>query len=209
MSETTEIRQASSPADGLILDSFMGDYDFTCVQHIVVNASTDTTYATARTLDFLSVRGPLINALMWMRGLPQRLSRTPAPPLPEHATLDDLADGDWVMLGENPGSEVAFGAVGMFWQPNIKWRRVDPADFTAFAEPGWGKIAANFSVRPYGLGRTLLTYEARTSLTDRQARRRFRWYWLTVSPFVAVVLRTTLRTIKREAERRPRRESPR
>jgi hypothetical protein len=41
-------------------------------------------------------------------------------------------------------------AVGKFWQPVIEWRDVPRAEFNGFAEPGWGKIAANFSVLPYG-----------------------------------------------------------
>ena len=73
------------------------------------------------------------------------------------------------------------------------------ADFAGFDEPGWGKIAANFTVTPYGR-RTLLTYECRTATTDSVARRRFRRYWWVVRPFVAHIMRATLRRIKTDAE---------
>ncbi|MEV5410197.1 hypothetical protein AB0K60_15350 [Thermopolyspora sp. NPDC052614] len=208
MTEKTPTVRETSEQEELLIDSFMGQYDFSRLEHIVVEAPTDATYRAARELDLMSVGGPLVKALMWARELPHRLpgrlGRRPAPPRPERATLDDLDSGtDWVLLGERPGSEVVFGVVGTFWRPDIVWRRVEAADFASFAEPGWGKIAANFSVRPYGAGRTLLVYEARTRLTDPRSRTRFRWYWAAVSPFVGAVLRAALRSIKRDAEARP------
>ncbi|MGW4393994.1 hypothetical protein ACWEHA_01795 [Amycolatopsis nivea] len=62
-----------------------------------------------------------------------------------------------------PGSEIVIGTVGRFWQPDIRWYGVStmrPEDFAAFAEPGWARIAAGFSVRPCGQARTLVSYEA-------------------------------------------------
>jgi hypothetical protein len=116
-----------------------------------------------------------------------------------------LAEGDplpgWLLLGERPGHELAFGAVGKFWQPNIEWRDVDTADFASFSEAGWGKIAANFVVHPYGEYATLLTYECRTLTTDDGSRRQFRRYWWLVRPFVGHILRAALRTIRDDAER--------
>lgn len=204
MTEKTPTTYETPEQEELLIDSFMGDFDFSRVEHIVVRAPTDATYRAARELDLMTVGGPLMKALMWARDMPRRLRRKPAPPWPERATLDDLdSGGDWVLLGDRPGSEVVFGVVGTFWRPNIVWRRVEAPDFAAFAEPGWGKIAANFSVRPYGAGRTLLVYEARTRLTDPRSRTRFRWYWTAASPFIGVVLRSALRTIKHDAEARP------
>jgi hypothetical protein len=72
----------------------------------------------------------------------------------------------WLSLGEREGAELAFGAVGKFWQTNIEWCALPEAEFAAFDEPGWGKIACNFTVQPYDDGRTLLTYECRTATTD-------------------------------------------
>ncbi len=72
-----------------------------------------------------------------------------------------------------------------------------PADFARFAERGWGKIAANFSVAPYGDSHTLLSYECRTATTDPVSHRRFVRYWWLVRPFVAHIMRAT---IKADAE---------
>ncbi len=55
-------------------------------------------------------------------------------------------------------------------------------------------------VHPYGAGRSLLTYEARTACTDRAATKRFARYWTLVSPGVGIVMRAALQAIKTAAE---------
>ncbi|MDZ7882594.1 MAG: hypothetical protein U5N53_06620 [Mycobacterium sp.] len=63
--------------------------------------------------------------------------------MPNLFIAEDMGLPGWTFLGEQRDREVAFGAVGKFWQPTIEWRDVAVADFRGFAEPGWGKIAAN------------------------------------------------------------------
>jgi hypothetical protein len=115
-----------------------------------------------------------------------------------------LSAGDelpgWAVLGEQPGREFAFGAIGRFWQPSIEWHDVPAADFAAFAVPGWGKIVADFSVVPYGEHASLLTYECRTTTTDIDSRARFLRYWRLVRPFVGHIFRATVATIAAAAE---------
>ena len=122
--------------------------------------------------------------------------------LPEVKRLR-LATGDgmpgWLSLGELPDREIAFGAVGKFWQSSIEWRDVPLAEFDGFAEPGYGKIACNFSVRHYGAGRTLLTYECRVATTDPVARRKFARYWWLIRPFVGHIMRATLTAVRTSA----------
>ena len=145
------------------------------------------------------MRTPLLAVSMWIRGLPQRWSGTAAPALPRLVVADGGLPG-WLMLGERPDREIAFGAVGKFWQPVIEWRDVAQADFSGFAEPGWGKIAANFSVLPYGESSTLLSYECRTVTTDPESRQRFLRYWWLIRPFVGHIMRATVNQIKANAE---------
>jgi hypothetical protein len=111
------------------------------------------------------------------------------------------AGSDWVILGEQPGVEIAFGAIGRFWQPVIEWRPIEARDFTDFTEPGYGKIACSLSVLPYGTSRSLLTYDVRTILDDHLAWVGFRRYWRIIKPFVGTIERATLRTIAAAAER--------
>jgi hypothetical protein len=51
-------------------------------------------------------------------------------------------------LGESPGRELAFGAVGKFWQPNIKWRDVAADEFASFSEPGWARSSRTSRCSP-------------------------------------------------------------
>jgi hypothetical protein len=185
----------------MIIDEQLPVYDVVLAEHLVVDADPVTTLAAARELDFLTVRTPVLVAAMWMRGLPDRL-RHRAQPSPARLTLaGGVGLPGWLSLGEREGSEVAFGAVGKFWQSNIEWRDVAQADFADFSEPGWGKIACNFTVRPYGGDRTLLTYECRTATTDLAGRRKFARYWWVIRPFVAHIMRATLATIAGNAAR--------
>jgi hypothetical protein len=186
--------------DDLIIESSMPTFDAVIAEHTMVAADPATTYQAARGLDLLTVRTPLLTASMWLRGLPARWFGKPAPPVPRLVVGEGVGLPGWLVLGEQPDREIAFGAVGKFWQPVIEWCDVSPADFSAFAEPGWGKIAANFSVVPYGKHTSLLSYQCRTVTTDVVSRRRFLRYWWLIRPFVAHIMRATLRAIAVDAE---------
>jgi hypothetical protein len=197
----------------MLIDRALARFDFTRVEHEVVEADPEATYAAVRRLDFMKVHSPLMDAAMWVRGVPDKVSRAtgrgtePPRELPS-LTFDGMLVGEgalpgWMSLGEDQPREIAFGAIGKFWQLDITW--LDPVPetleaFTAFDDPDWGKIAANFSVRPYGEGRSLLSYEARTAMTDEASRTKFARYWTVVSPFVGVIMRATLHTVKADAE---------
>nr|BBX79564.1 hypothetical protein MFLOJ_33510 [Mycobacterium florentinum] len=189
-------------AERMVIEASVPAFDAMLVEHAVVAADVPATFRAARSLDLLSVRTPLLAVSMWLRGLPERLRGKAAPPPPRLLVAEGVGLPGWLLLGERPDREIAFGAVGKFWQPVIEWRDVALADFAAFAEPGWGKIAANFSVARYGESHTLLSYQCRTATTDVESRRRFLRYWWLIRPFVAHIMRATLKTIKADAESR-------
>jgi hypothetical protein len=184
----------------MLIESAMPTYDVVIAEHLVVAAAPPATFTAARELDLLTVRTPLLTVSMWLRGLPARWSGKATPPPPRLVIGEHMALPGWVLLGQQPNREIAFGAVGKFWHPTIEWRDVSPEDFSGFAESGWGKIAANLSVLPYGESASLLTYECRTLTTDPGSRRRFLRYWWLIRPFVAHILRATLRQIRTNAE---------
>jgi hypothetical protein len=186
--------------DRMIIDEQMPVYDVVVAEHLIVGADPMTTFTAARAMDFMTVRAPLMDAAMWVRALPDRMRRRPVAPLTHLYLAQGVGLPGWLSLGERAGSEVAFGAVGKFWQPDIEWRDVPQADFAGFAEPGWGKIACNLTFLPYGSG-TLLTYECRTATTDPASRRKFARYWWLVRPFAAYIMRAALATIAAEAKR--------
>jgi len=186
----------------MLIESAMPKFDAVIAEHVVVAAEPAVTFHAARTLDLLTVRTPLLAVSMWIRGLPERWSGRAAPPFPQLVVADGGLPG-WLMLGERPDREITFGAVGKFWQPVIEWRDVAQAEFSGFAEPGWGKIAANFSVLPYGEHATLLSYECRTVTTDPESRQRFLRYWWLIRPFVRHIMRATVHQIETNAESTP------
>ena len=193
------------PQDALavsLIDTYLPTYDVAITEHLVVAADPAAVYRTAKDLDFMTVRTPLLTASFFVRGLPARLSgrSVSAPPVLRLASGSESLPG-WLLLGEVPGRELAFGAVGKFWNPNIEWFDVLLDDFAGFYEPGWGKIACHFLVNDDGPGRSSLTYECRTATTDETARRQMSRYWWLIRPFVAHIMRATLRTIGQGAQR--------
>jgi hypothetical protein len=183
----------------LLLDEVMPQFDVSEAAHAIVHADGPSTFAAARALDFLRVRTPLLVAAMWVRGLPARLTHA-EDEVPPTLVLSEETMPGWVLLGERPHEEIAFGAVGVFWRPSIEWRSIAREEFAAFSESGYGKIACNFSVRPYGDGASLLSYECRTVTTDPSSRRAFARYWRLIRPFVAHIMRATVATIRAEVE---------
>lgn len=186
----------TSDPTALLIETTMPTYDVSIAEHIIVRADPATTFAAARELDLLTVHSPLLDLSMWLRGLPARVTRTGTPTARSSLVIGEgVGLPGWTFLGEQRDREVAFGAVGKFWQPTIEWRDIAAADFPGFREPGWGKIAADFSVLPYGTSATLLSYECRTVTTDPVSRQHFLRYWWLIRPFVGHIMRATLRQI--------------
>ncbi len=197
-------------ADEMLIDEVMAEFDATIAEHVVVDAPPGVVYQAARDMDFLGVRSPVVDTAMFLRSLPdkiaRRMRREPPPPAADAMRLSDMFDGEpgglegWLAVGEVPGRELVFGAVGKVWQPDIDWKTVTAEEFTNFDEPDHARIAVAFSVRPYGSDRTVLSYEARTVATDDEARRKFLRYWWLVRRVVKYVMRAALLTVKDLAE---------
>jgi len=185
----------------MILDEMLPYPDVSIDESAVIAAGPARTFDSVRELDLMTVRTPLLTASMWVRGLPDHL-RGKAPETPERLTLvgeDGSGLPGWLLLGQR-GNEICLGAVGRFWTPSIEWRPTTLEEFATFAEPGWGKIATSLSVRPYGEGHSVLTYECRTATYDEQSRRAFARYWRLIRPFVGHIMRATVHTVRANAE---------
>jgi hypothetical protein len=197
------------PSKAMLLDRYLPTFDVTIIEHLVVDADVRTTWTALQDLDLVTVHTPLMDAAMFARGLPAKIASVlgrdvppqPAPPELKIGATGPAMDG-WLSLGQIREREVAFAAVGRFWQPEIEWydtTAMTPEEFADFHVPGWGRIGVNFSLRPYGETRTLVSYEARTVTPDPMTARRFRRYWTLVRPFVGHIMRATLATLARAA----------
>jgi hypothetical protein len=194
--------ETETPSE-LLADRFAPRWAVMQTQHLVVDAPVTEAYAALRALDFTEIAGGLVGAAFTVRDLPERWKNRhhKMPRQRTRQTFDDLSAGsEWTILGERPGTEIVIGVGGRFWKPVAEWRRIEPAEFLAFDEPGYGKIVQSLSARPYGESRSLLTHDVRVVLADWASQTKFRAYWAVVSPFVKAVQAATLRTIARNAK---------
>ena len=142
----------------MLIESAMPTYDVVITEHLVVAADPPATFTAARELDLLTVRTPLLTLSMWLRGLPARWSGTVTSPPPSLVIGEEgLARGHHWPAAQ-PRDRLRRG--GKVLAAHHRMAPVSPEDFSGFAESGWGKIAANISVLPYGESASLLTSNA-------------------------------------------------
>ena len=200
----------------MLIDRLMPEFDATRIEHRVVAGRVGEAYAAAVGIDFVDAvrESHALRVVLALRARTERVASVlkrsgsgVAAGGPAALRLAELPErGEWVRLGVDPPNEIAFGVVGRFWAGETVWQEIDASEFGAFARPGYAKIACNFSFRPYGEARTLVSYEARTRATDGASRRAFWRYWRVASPFVGHVMRAQLAVVEREAARPTRRD---
>jgi hypothetical protein len=157
----------------------------------------------------LGRRAPLVGVLGAIRVLPElagHLLHGERPPrAPTSMTLHDMAEapraeGGWILLGEQPGSEIALGLVGKFWRPVIEYADVTAEQFRSFSEPHFAKTVYELTVRPAERG-SLLSALMRTGTTDEHARAWFRRYWtFGVGSGAHVVAQALIDSVRQDAE---------
>jgi len=193
----------------MILEQLQPTWDGRRIESRFISAPMNVAYRAVVETDFLdAVRSSwAVRALFAIRAGIERLAvaflRRLVATMPEPETMK-LADmprhGTWVKLGEAAPNEIAFGAIGRFWTGETVWREIDGSDFAQFSLAGYAKIGCHILLEPMD-GGTRITYEARTTATDKASRRGFLLYWCLVSPMVGVVMRSTLSVISRNAVR--------
>ena len=191
--------------DEVLLDQQLSSYEARQFAAVVVDAPADRAYAAVRALDPDQVARsfPPMRALGWLRALPAQLAggRRRDVSTAEGTLPAGEATNAFVVLADDGEAEFVVGMVGKFMTPTqLEFRQITPEEFTTFAEPGYGKVALNFRVRPYGRTRSLLSTETRTVTTDPVSRERFQRYWQLVGPVAGLIMRRWLRLAKRNAE---------
>lgn len=179
------------------IDSFLPAWDINELHTTTIAASPEAVIAAARDMKAREV--PLLVVLMAIRGLPALLSGKWKTGI-DRPLLGEFRKSGFVLMVDGD-RELVLGAVGRFWKPAGEIRRIDPADFTAFGEPGYAKAAFDMRAEPAPEGGTTLSTETRIGATDSTARRNFRRYWRIIGPGSAAIRVMWLRAIKRRAER--------
>jgi hypothetical protein len=100
-----------------------------------------------------------------------------------------------------PGRELVAGAVTQPWKSVVTFHGLPPAEFIGFSTPGFTKIVWAMAAWPVTPAVSVLSIETRVLATDSAARRKFRLYWLVVSPGVRLLRWAALHQAKRELER--------
>jgi hypothetical protein len=156
-------------------------------------------------------RSPLTRALFALRELPRRLAGEP----PEKSTLkiDDLISTPdkpgFQLLVEMPVRELAVGAIGKVWQPQIPFVHVaDAHAFATFAEPGFIKVAWAVQVETIRSGSTRLAIELRVDGTDDEAWHAFERYFRLIGPASRFIRKSALAQIARELDTRADEQRP-
>lgn len=179
-----------------LLDRFMPVCEVRERHHARVDAPAAVTYAAAQSVAFDD--SPVVRALFALRAAPasdrRRRAQADGRPL-----RDRMMDIGWGVLEEQPGREIVFGAVTQPWKADVVFRPLAPADFAAFAEPGFAKIAWNLAVESDGPDRCRFRTETRVATTDAESRRLFRRYWAALSPGIILIRYEMLRMVKNRA----------
>ena len=193
-----------SPAGTSLIDSFIDKQDVAECHETIVHAPADLVFEVAEHFDLLSI--PPIRAIFTLR---ERVFRVKSEQRrgPKGIVAETLALG-WGVLAYRPGREIVMGAVTQPWVGNVKFRSIPPETFHAFSEPDFVKIAWTLEAEPVRVGVTRFRTQTRVQSTDRNARLKFRMYWIFAGLFIVLIRRIGNRAIRQEAERRARLGKP-
>lgn len=144
---------------------------------------------------------PFVKALFAVRTLPDRLRHrsNESPRLNLDQLTSTPAHPGFRLLAEEPGSEVAVGAIGKVWQLDIPFVHVeDAAAFAAFDAPDFVKVAWSLRVTPRAERDSHVEFELRVDATDDEAWCKFRRYFALIGPFSHLIRRSLLASLERE-----------
>lgn len=181
------------------IDDFLPTYHFHEIHAIRVNASVSRCYQAVRTVTLAEIS--LLIILMTIRSFSLRFVRQARSPSSRTVPiLSAFLQAGFVLLADELGPELVFGAVGRFWRPVQRtYPLTTPEEFIAFSVADHVKVAANFLVE--GDDETSrVTTETRIFATDEVARRKFAFYWLVIRSGSALIRLDWLRAIRKRAE---------
>jgi len=179
-----------------LLDPYIPVFDIRERHAIRIPAPPETVFAAACNLDI-----DQIWLSRWIFRLREFLFRAkpPDPNLPR-GFLTKMKALDWGVLVDAPGQAIVMGAITQPWEANVRFRAVTATDFAQHSPPDLIKIAWAIWVEPDATGAVLRT-ETRAVATDSHSRRRFRRYWLLVSPGIRLIRHAILRAVRQVVTR--------
>jgi hypothetical protein len=189
-------RRATGGAADPLLDSFVPAFEVHDRHAIRVDAPADVVLDAAKAMELEDSR--IVRAIFKLREKLLRGTRAPERP---RGMYDGMQVLGWGVLAET-AHEVVFGAVTKPWEANPVFRPLPPAEFAAFAEPDFVKIAWTLRADPAPGGGAVFRTETRAAATDARARAKFRRYWTMLAPGIIVIRMAMLPALRAAADRR-------
>ncbi len=179
------------------IDDWLPQWQFEEVHHIRSQA------APARLLDAAAAYEPgddaVIRAALALREAPARLAgrlggRSALAQRPRFGLAD------FVALGRQGDTALAYGLAGRFWEPGYGLQPLaDAAAWQAYADADAAKLLLGFTVRQAG-GTSTLTTLTRVHCGSAATQRRLAAYWLLIRPVSGLIRRRILADVRRAAE---------
>ena len=185
----------------MLLEGIVPEYDFGEVHAVRLFAPPEGALGAVKLVGLGEM--PLVRVLFAVRSIPAYVAGKRGLPTDGTESLyGQMLDFGFVSIGEEPGRELVVGGIGQMFRASGGRTPIfrDVSEFVAFREPGYAKVAMNFSARPLESGSELRT-ETRVVATDAASRRRFGRYWRLIQPGSALVRRGWLAAAKQRAER--------
>lgn len=182
-----------------LLDGYMPEAEVIERHEIHVKAPAKIAFDAARNLDLN--HSALVRWIFATRAKVMGAPEEAGAALP-NGLIDQSKALGWRVLEDEPDKEVVIGAAAKPWNANPEFTPLERDQFAAFHEPGWVKIAWNFSVEPLSETDCVVRTETRVITTDPESRRRFRRYWAFASPGIILIRRLGLGIVKTEAEKK-------
>jgi hypothetical protein len=188
-----------------VLDRLVPTFEAAERHSATIAASADQVWAVLSQVTVGELR--LFRLLMGLRVLPGWLLGRPRVRFDaDESLLGWAVRFGFTILGQDAPRELVVGAIGQPWRL-VGGRGIAVAgghDFAAFDQAGYAKMAANFRLAPFAVGRAVqLSTETRVACTDAASARRFARYWWLIRPASSAIRRSWLAAIKRRAERHP------
>jgi len=179
------------------LDEFVPVFQFSEFHSIRISAPKDRVDAAIRTVTPEEIR--FYKTLTWIRrfGRPAPAGVLNAPE--RRPILENFTSGSFLLLAEDPGREIVFGAA----KAGANVHRKPGEDFKVLQGAPLIKIAMNFRIETVDAAHCMLATETRVYAAGSQALRGFAAYWRMIYPGSSLIRREWLRAIKRRAEATP------
>lgn len=180
------------------LDHFMPVYEVDEQQQVTVNAPWTNTFAAECRMDLQD--SPIIRSVTEDRA--RLLGSTPDPQASGEsgAFVAQAISYGWGVLAEDPGHEIILGSVSRPWEPNVTFQSLPPDEFSTYDSAGYAKMIWTLDAEPTSPTTSIARTVTRVETTDADSRGKFRRYWATISPAIALLRSQALELVQADAQ---------